>query len=142
MKLNPQNLTNGYKKGTRPKMIEIIGEDRLKSLIELQIQTAFHSPDPQLADSAQKFLIGKCAANPKPEEEGSYINFIINDIVKMRDVLSNELNILKKVGGGELSLEESDKLLSITEKVRKTFEIVELEKRMDDMNSRMIAKGI
>ena len=135
-------LVNGNKRHTgrqcgnkNKMMMEIIKEERLRDLIEFQIDVAYNSSDPELKDAAQKYLIDKVVPKPKPDD--TYVSFMIKDMLKMEDVQSNEVTILRKVSSGEMALEEAERLFNLTIATRKTFEQTEIARIMNELQDNM-----
>lgn len=126
----------------RTKLMEIIGEENYKSICKMHMETALYSEDEKLRASAQAFFIDRAEPKLSPLPHKTYINLPLLVMDSMDNIKENEKKILKHVSEGDISIEEGEKLFSMTEQARKTYETTEIARMLSEMDDRMKENGI
>ncbi len=139
-------FTTGHKKvggrtpGSRSKIsqeVDRIGEENCLLLYQVQLNFAF-SGSPEEKMQSSQFLLNKIVPNAK----GSRVSLELKMMQSMDDVQENENSILQAVSEGHVTLEEGEKLFSMTDQARKTIEASDIMQRLDEMQQRMKDAGI
>ena len=75
-----------------------------------------------------------------PNQKSSQISFELPTIKTATDIAGGFSQILEQVSTGEISVADAKDVGSILESARKTYEIEELEKRIDDLQLKLGVK--
>lgn len=124
------------------KAIDLIGEERLRSLIEMHLDTAFNHEDEKLKASAQAFLIDRFVPKKANIPHQTYLKISLLPIDSIQNLKKNVDTILKNMGDGCISMEEGKELFSMIEQARKTYETNEMAIKMFEIDQRMKEKGL
>lgn len=131
------NFGKGRHEGSRNKQqiaLQQIGLDRAESLLQAHIKSAEEGND-----SAREFLIGMFIPRCKP---GRFVEFEIQEINTIDDILPAQKSIMNHVATGKLTLDEGDKLFEFIEHHRKTIEVTDLVGMIQGIDNRMKDAGI
>ncbi len=124
------------------KAIELIGEDNLRTLVEMHLETALKHHDVKVRTSCQEFLVDRFVPKAAPIPHQIYLNIELVPMDSIERIKENEDRILNHVCNGKLSLQEGERLFSMTEQSRKTYEATEMAKMLIEMDQRMKENGI
>ena len=138
----PRGKREVGERNKRTRLMEIIGEENYNAICKMHMETALYCEDQKLRASAQAFLIERMEPKPSPIPHKTYINLPLLAMDSMDNIKENEKRLLKHVCGGDISLEEGEKLFSMTEQARKTYETTEIAKMLSEMDDRMKENGI
>lgn len=119
--------------------IQRIGEENCLSLYDMQMQIAKFGEDEDNRIQAQQFLLNKVLPNAKG---GRFIKVELIPMENLSSIKENEILIMKNVCEGNITLEEGEKLFTMTDQCRKTIEATEIAKTIEEMQNRMKEAGI
>lgn len=109
--------------------IQRMGEDNCTSLYEMQLETARNSPDQQMRNSAQQFLLNKILPNAKSRK----LCIDLKPMNTLQDITDNENVVVKSVAEGDITIEEGEKFFGILEHCRKTKEAVVIGEEIQEV---------
>lgn len=111
---------------------QLIGEENLKAIVEDEVKAALYDDDKNIRSASRKFLMGKFYPNPPPEQ--TYIKDInLLPMRTMENIKHNEDIVLKKMCEGDISMEIGERLFSLIEQARKTWECTEAVRLHEEM---------
>jgi hypothetical protein len=119
--------------------IQRIGEENCLSLYEMQRDIAANSKDEDTRSQAQQFLLNKVLPNAKG---GRFIKVELVPMENLATIKQNEILIMENVCQGNITLEEGEKLFTMTDQCRKTIESSEIAKMVEEMQKRMKEAGL
>jgi hypothetical protein len=128
---------NKLKKG-----IDLIGEDNLRTLVEMHLNTALTHACIKVRTGCQEFLLDRFVPKPAPIPHQTYVNIELVPMESLERIKENEDRIVNHVCNGKLSLQEGERLMSMTEQTRKTYEATEMARMIQEMDQRMKESGI
>lgn len=126
----------------RTRLMKIIGQENYEQICRKHVETALYSENEDQRSNAQRFIMSLGEPKPAPIPHETYVKFPLFPMNSIEDIRENEKVIMKEVSEGELSMEQGERLMSMTEKLRKTYEATEIEKMVFEMDARMKEKGI
>ena len=142
-------LNNGNKRHTGrqgenklKKAIDLIGEENLRTIVEMHLQTALNDEDSKLRASCQAFLIDRFVPKTANISHQSYLKIPLLPMGSIENIKQNEDIVLKNMCEGSISLEVGKELFSMIEQGRKTYETTEMARMLMDMDQRMKEQGI
>ena len=124
------------------KALDLIGEDNLRTLVSMHLNTAFNHEDVKVRTSCQEFLMDRFLPKPAPIPHQTYINIELLPNNSLENIKENEDKILTQVSTGKLSLQEGEKLLSMTQQARTTYEATEAMKLIQSIDTRLKENGM
>lgn len=96
----------------------------------------------KLADEGDKDILKFLHDKVVPNAKGSRVIIEMKIMSSLLDVNENENRIMQAMGSSTISIEEGEKLFSMTDQCRKTIESSEIAKIVEEMQQKMKEAGI
>lgn len=121
------------------KHLQRIGEENCLSLYELHIDIAKNADKIENRISSQQFLLDKVLPKALPAR---HVEIPLPSMMTLEGIVESEEIIMQQIAEGKMSLEEGEKLFSMTAERKKTYELSELNKMMQDIDMRLKDNGM